>query len=202
MQPPPLEQIVEALIFAADAPLPLDALQDAVNARMPVTRKEVKEAVEALQQRYAEGSALELVQVASGFRFQVRAEFSDWVQQLEQEKVPRYSRAFMETLAIIAYRQPVTRGEIEDIRGVSVSSQIMRTLLDHGWIRVVGHKDVPGRPAIYATTRHFLDYFNLTGLDDLPPLAELRDPEHLAQELFGEKGDDMPAPDTETQEAT
>ncbi|RMF15632.1 MAG: SMC-Scp complex subunit ScpB [Gammaproteobacteria bacterium] len=188
MTQPTLDVVLEALIFASDAPLSLDAMVDAVSARQDVTRKAVREALEQLQARYQSG-ALELIEVASGYRFQVRQAYAGWVQQLEQEKPQRYSRAFLETLAIIAYRQPVTRGEIEDVRGVAVSSNIMRTLLDHGWVRVVGHKDVPGRPAIYATTRHFLDYFNLKGLDELPPLAELRDPEQLARELFGEQAE-------------
>ncbi|MCY4472245.1 MAG: SMC-Scp complex subunit ScpB, partial [Kistimonas sp.] len=121
-----------------------------------------------------EGRGFEIKQVASGWRFQVRQELAPWVGRLWEEKPQRYTRALLETLALIAYRQPVTRGEIEDIRGVSVSTAIVRTLQEREWIRVVGHRDIPGRPAMYATTRQFLDYFNLSSLDALPPLAELR----------------------------
>lgn len=121
------------------------------------------------------GRPIELKQVASGYRLQVRADFSPWVSRLFEERPGRYSRAFLETLAIIAYRQPVTRGEIEDIRGVTVSSSIVRALQDRGWIQVVGHKEVPGRPALLGTTKQFLDYFNLKSLDELPPLREFLD---------------------------
>ena len=142
----------------------------------------VKEAIELLQERY-QSTGLELVRVASGFRFQVRQNLSDWVARLSEERPQRYSRALLETLALITYRQPITRGEIEEIRGVAVSSNIIKTLLERSWVRVVGHRDVPGRPAMYATTRQFLDYFNLKSLDQLPPLAEVRDFETLNAEL-------------------
>src|SRR5690606_37903643 len=125
----------------------------------------------------------ELMEVASGYRFQVRPEYAPWASRLWEERPRRYSRALLETLAIIAYRQPITRGEIEDIRGVAVSTNIAKTLLEREWIRVVGHKDVPGRPAMYATTRQFLDYFNLSSLEQLPPLADIRDLEDIGREL-------------------
>jgi segregation and condensation protein B len=116
-----------------------------------------------------------LKQVASGYRFQVRADYGEWVGRLWKEKPPRYSRALLETLALVAYKQPITRGDIEEIRGVAVSTNIMRTLIEREWVRVVGHRDVPGHPALYATTKNFLDYFNLRSLDELPTLAEIRD---------------------------
>jgi len=122
-----------------------------------------------------EGRGYELKQVASGYRFQVRADYGEWVSRLWKEKPPRYSRALLETLALVAYKQPITRGDIEEIRGVAVSTNIMRTLIEREWVRVVGHRDVPGHPALYATTRNFLDYFNLRSLDELPTLAEIRD---------------------------
>lgn len=130
-----------------------------------------------------EGRGFELRKVASGYRLQVREEFAPWVSRLFEEKPQRYSRALLETLALIAYRQPITRGEIEDVRGVTVSSNIIRTLLEREWVRVVGHRDVPGRPAMYATTRQFLDYFNLSGLGQLPPLSEIRDLDEIGREM-------------------
>jgi segregation and condensation protein B len=121
--------------------------------------------------------------VSSGFRFQARSDVSRWISRLWEERAPRYSRALLETLALVAYRQPITRAEIEDIRGVVVSSSIMKTLQERGWVRIVGHRDVPGKPAMYASTREFLDYFNLKSLDDLPTLAELRDIDKINAEL-------------------
>ena len=131
----------------------------------------------------------ELVRVASGYRFQVRQGLSDWISRLWEQKPPKYSRALLETLALIAYRQPATRGDIEEVRGVSVSSNIMRTLMERGWIREIGHREVPGRPALYATTRGFLDYFNLKSLDDLPPLSEVK--ALIEPVLFQESGEDF-----------
>ena len=142
-----------------------------------------------LQPHFAHGSvvrvssALDLVEVASGYRIQVKQDMEPWVSRLTEEKPARYSRALLETLALIAYRQPITRGEIEDIRGVSVSSSIVKTLQEREWVRIVGHRDVPGRPAMYGTTKQFLDYFNLKGLDDLPTLMELRDIDTINAEL-------------------
>jgi segregation and condensation protein B len=154
---------------------------------------EIKTALETIRLQ-CEGRGFELVEVASGFRFQVVQAVSPWVARLWEEKPQKYSRALLETLALIAYRQPITRGDIEDIRGVAVSSNIIKTLLEREWIRVVGHKDVPGRPAMFATTRYFLDYFNLKNLEDLPSLAEIRDLDTMNGELALE-GVDTPDPE-------
>ena len=172
-----LRQILEAALLAADEPLTVEQFvklfrSDEVDAE--AIRGQVREALKQLQQE-CEGRGYELVRVASGFRFQVRQALSPWISRLWEEKPPRYSRALLETLALIAYKQPVTRGDIEDVRGVSVSQSIMRTLLERGWIRVVGQREVPGKPAMYGTTRAFLDYFNLKSLDQLPPLPEIRE---------------------------
>ena len=145
-------------------------------------RDQLRQAIAGLQEDYAE-RGIELVEVASGYRIQVRQDMEPWVSRLTEEKPARYSRALLETLALVAYRQPITRGEIEDIRGVSVSSSIVKTLQEREWVRIVGHRDVPGRPAMYGTTRQFLDYFNLKGLDDLPTLMELRDIDTINAEL-------------------
>ncbi|HBO14018.1 MAG TPA: SMC-Scp complex subunit ScpB, partial [Halieaceae bacterium] len=145
-------------------------------------KEDIRAALEEVAAR-CEDRGFELREVASGFRFQVRQNLGPWVARLWHERPPKYSRALLETLALIAYRQPITRGEIEEIRGVAVSSNIIKTLHEREWIRVVGHRDVPGRPAMYATTRQFLDYFNLKSLDQLPALAEIRDLETLNAEL-------------------
>ena len=138
------------------------------------------------------------MQVATGYRFQVRQNLSTWVGRLWQERPPRYSRALLETLSLIAYRQPITRGEIEEIRGVAVSTNIIKTLQERDWVRIVGHRDVPGRPAMYATTRQFLDYFNLKSLEELPPLAEIKDLENLSGDLPLEiLGAEIAEPETE-----
>ncbi|MEY1662195.1 SMC-Scp complex subunit ScpB [Isoalcanivorax beigongshangi] len=182
MEAEQIKRIIEAAIFAADAPLDRDALLILFDEAERPDRTTLSKALEALAEDYAE-RGVELREVSSGFRFQVRKEMGPWVSRLWQEKAPRYSRAILETLALMAYRQPITRGEIEDIRGVAVSTQIVKTLLERGWARVVGHRDVPGRPAMYATTRQFLDYFDLKSLEDLPPLAEIKDLDKLNQEL-------------------
>lgn len=177
-----LQAIVEAALLAAGKPLSLEQLREL----FPEDERPIKKTMEhvmALLETACEGRGFELRKVASGFRLQVREEYAPWVARLFEEKPPRYSRALLETLALIAYRQPITRGEIEDIRGVTVSSNIVRTLLEREWVRVVGHRDVPGRPAMYATTRQFLDYFNLSGLDQLPPLSEIRDLEEIGREI-------------------
>lgn len=178
---PALKQIIEGAIMAADRPLNIDGLIQLFEGEQP-SRNEVREALEAIQAD-CEGRGFELKEVASGYRFQVREEYGDWIGRLWEERAPRYTRALLETLALIAYKQPITRGDIEEIRGVTVSTNIIRTLLEREWIRVVGHRDVPGRPAIYATTRHFLDYFNLASLDELPSLAEIKDLDKLNEEL-------------------
>jgi segregation and condensation protein B len=178
-----LQKIIEGALLASDRPLTVDDLLSLFGGEdSRPEREEVKTALEDIEMD-CQGRGFELKQVASGFRFQVRQELSTWIGRLWEEKPQRYSRALLETLAIVAYRQPVTRGEIEEIRGVSVSSNIVKTLLEREWIRVVGHRDVPGRPAILATTKKFLDYFNLRRLDDLPPLSEIRDLVEMAPEL-------------------
>lgn len=168
-----LVQLIEAAIFAADKPLSSEDLQSTVLDGFNVSKKRLSDALATLMQDYA-GRGITLSETASGYRFITRPELSDYLARLWPERSPRYSRAVLETLALIAYRQPITRGEIEDIRGVSVSSQIMRTLLDRGWVKVVGHKEVPGRPGLYATTKEFLDYFGLKNLTQLPPLPEFQ----------------------------
>jgi len=177
-----LKSIVESLLMAAAKPLSVEQLLAVFGDGEKPEREAIREAIAALQDDYAE-RGIELVQVASGYRVQVGQDMEPWVSRLTEEKPTRYSRALLETLALVAYRQPITRGEIEDIRGVSVSSSIMKTLLERGWVRAVGHRDVPGRPAIYGTTRQFLDYFNLKGLEDLPTLMELRDIDTINAEL-------------------
>lgn len=177
-----IQAIAEAALLAAARPLSLDQLRELFGEEERPARQ-VMEHVLVQLEASCEGRGFELKKVASGYRLQVREEFAPWVGKLFEEKPQRYSRALLETLALIAYRQPITRSEIEDIRGVTVSSNIVRTLLEREWVRVVGHRDVPGRPAMYATTRQFLDYFNLTGLDQLPPLSEVRDLEEIGREI-------------------
>lgn len=188
---PSLLRIIQALLLAAREPLSLDRLLALLTEEERPSREALKAILQQLQQE-AEGTSQELVQLASGYRYQIRADYSIWVSRLWEEKPPRYSRALLETLALIAYRQPVTRGEIEAVRGVSVSSQIIRTLEDREWIRVVGHREVPGRPALYATTRHFLDYFNLQTLNALPPLDELRELAELEEQEWQDELDQPP----------
>ncbi len=167
-----LDDIIEAALLAAGEPLPVERLEALfVDAERP-TRGELRQVLARLHNRHTDG-ALELLESASGHQLRIRPRLSPWVSRLWDERPQRYSRALLETLALIAYRQPVTRGDIEDVRGVSVSSSIMRTLSERGWIRVVGHRDVPGRPAVYATTRSFLDDFGLKTLDALPPMHAL-----------------------------
>lgn len=175
-------RIIEAVLLASDRPLTVDQMLGLFSEMDRPTRK-VLEHVLSLIEQGCEGHGYELRRVASGYRFQVREEMATWVGRLWEEKPQRYSRALLETLALIAYRQPITRGDIEDIRGVTVSSNIIRTLLDREWVRVVGHKDVPGRPAMYATCKSFLDYFNLESLEQLPPLAQVRDLGAISQEV-------------------
>ena len=173
-----LKAILEAALFAAGRPLSLADLEHLFGEAERPPAEDFQRALAELAEEYRP-RPLELKQVASGYRFQVREAFSPWVSRLFEEKPGRYSRALLETLAIIAYRQPTTRGEVEEIRGVAVSTNIIRTLLERGWIHAVGYKDVPGRPALFATTPHFLDYFNLKSLDELPPLPALLDHANL-----------------------
>lgn len=178
---PDLSQIIEGAILAADKPLSIDHIIQLFPDGEP-SRAHVREAIEEIQ-AHCEGRGYQLKQVASGYRFQVRSEFGEWIGRLWDERPPRYTRALLETLALIAYKQPITRGDIEDIRGVAVSTNIIRTLLEREWIRVVGHRDVPGRPSIFATTKTFLDYFDLNSLDELPTLSEIKDLDKLNPEL-------------------
>jgi segregation and condensation protein B len=177
-----IQAITEAALLAAGKPMSLDQLRGLFDESERPARQ-VMEHVMVLLDSACEGRGFELKKVASGYRLQVREAYAPWVGRLFEEKPQRYSRALLETLALIAYRQPITRSEIEDIRGVTVSTNIIRTLQEREWVRVVGHRDVPGRPAMYATTRQFLDYFNLQGLDQLPPLSEIRDLDEIGREI-------------------
>lgn len=181
--PQRLAPILEALLLAADSPLSLDALFRLFQSDGGVTKKDVKAALGVLEASLA-SRAIELREVAGGYRIQVKQDYSEWVAKLYQERPPRFSRALLETLALVCYRQPVTRGEIEEIRGVSLSPTIIKTLLDRGWVREVGVKEVPGRPALLGTTPQFLDDFNLKSLDQLPSLPEIKDPAQLEQALI------------------
>ena len=189
----PLDQIIEAALLAAGEPLTLERLAGLFDEYSSPTKPALREALGRLGERHpADASALELIETASGWRLRVRQQFSPWVSRLWEERPQRYSRALLETLALVAYRQPVTRGDIEQVRGVTVSSSIMRTLVERGWVRVVGHRDVPGRPAVFATTRQFLDDFGLKTLEELPPVHELKGFEGLEQ-LEAERYDVPPS---------
>lgn len=177
-----LKSVIEALLLASGEPLDRAAILSVFAEEESVGAAEIEQALAQLAEDYAE-RGLEVKEVASGLRIQVREDVNPWVSRLWQERPQRYSRALLETLALIAYRQPITRGEIEEVRGVSVRSNIIRTLQEREWIRVVGHRDVPGKPALFGTTRAFLDYFNLVSLDDLPSLAEIRDMDSFEPEL-------------------
>lgn len=180
--PENLKNIVEAALLAAGRPLTLDTLLSLFIEDVQPDRKALREILLDLSEDY-QGRGIEVKEVSSGWRIQVRSDYAAWVSRLWEDKPGRYSRALMETLALIAYRQPITRGEIEEIRGVSVSTYIVKTLLEREWIRVLGQRDVPGRPSLYGTTREFLDYFNLKALDELPTLAEIRDLDEINREL-------------------
>lgn len=182
LAPEMLQRIVEGALLAAGKPLAIDDLAALFDEHEQPGTEALRTALAAIAAANA-GRGFELREVASGYRFQVIQDVAPWIARLWDEKPQRYSRALLETLALIAYRQPITRGDIEDIRGVAVASNIIKTLLEREWVRVVGHKDVPGRPAMYATTRRFLDYFNLQNLDDLPSLAEIRDLDSMNTEL-------------------
>jgi segregation and condensation protein B len=170
-----IKHVVEAALLAAGRPLTLDKLAELFAAKgSDPDRAILRGALDALAGDY-QGRGIELKEVATGFRIQVKRSMSDWLQPLWEERAPRYTRALLETLALIAYRQPITRAEIEEVRGVVVSTNIVRTLLERNWIRVVGHRDVPGKPAMFGTTKDFLDYFGLKRLEDLPPLADIKD---------------------------
>ena len=177
-----LKQILEAALLAAGQPLSHAQLSALFSDEEQPVSGEISKALEQLEQDCAK-RGVELKNVASGYRLQVKQSLNGWVSRLWKERPQRYSRALLETMSLIAYRQPITRGEIEAVRGVSVSTSIIRTLREREWIRVVGHRDVPGKPALFGTTRVFLDYFDLQNLDDLPTLAEIRDMENLEPEL-------------------
>lgn len=186
-----LKKVLEGALFASEQPLTLNHMVALFDEEAAPSHHQLTKALASLSEDCAD-RGIELKQVASGFRMQVKQELQPWVARLWQQRPPRYSRALLETLALIAYRQPMTRGEIEEIRGVAVSTNIMRTLQEREWVRIVGHRDVPGKPALYGTTKSFLDYFNLNKLDELPTLAEIRDLGALEPELDLE-------PATETQ---
>ena len=186
-----IKAVVEAALLGAGRPLSLDQLTELfAPGAEGVERGMIEAALHELRSDY-EGRGIELKKVASGFRIQIRRAMTGRLAPLWEQRAPRYSRALLETLALIAYRQPVTRGEIEEVRGVSVSTNIVRTLLERGWVRVVGRRDVPGRPALYATTREFLDYFGLKKLDELPPLSQIKDLDDLNAAL------ELPEPDAQ-----
>lgn len=190
-----LKNIIEAALLVAGEPLTIDRILALFPEDSQPAREEIRAALSTLESDY-DGRGIELKQVDKGYRFQSRDRYATWLGRLFAERPPRYSRAILETLAIIAYRQPVTRGDIEEIRGVTVSSDIMRQLLDRQWVRQVGQRDVPGKPSLYGTTREFLEYFSLKSLKDLPTLAELRDLEEISRELnlplgLGETLDDQ-----------
>ena len=174
MEQQQLNNIVEAALLAAQQPLTLPMIAALFQETDEVSHEAISRALESLTEA-SEGRGVELVEVASGFRYQVRESVHPWVARLWSERQTKYSRALLETLALIAYRQPITRGEIEQVRGVGVSTSIMHTLEEREWVRVVGYRDVPGKPALFGTTRQFLDYFNLKSLDQLPTLAEIRE---------------------------
>jgi len=183
MEQQQLKNTIEAVLMSAEKPLKVNEIEAlfAGDNDMP-SRDEIRKTLKELGEDY-ENRGFELKEVSSGFRIQVSHDYSDWVGRLWEEKPARYTRALLETIALIAYRQPITRGEIEEVRGVSVSSNIIKTLMEREWIKVLGHKDVPGKPALYGTTKEFLDYFNLKSLEDLPSLAEIKDLDQIHQEL-------------------
>ncbi len=189
-EPRDLASLLEAFLLASGKPQSLERLYELFEEAERPEPAVFKKALELLR-KSCDSRSFELVEVASGYRLQIREKFAPWVGRLWEERPQRYSRALLETLALIAYRQPITRGEIEDVRGVAVNSNITKTLLEREWIRVVGYREVPGRPAMFATTKAFLDHFNLKNLDSLPPLAELREiePEPVVEDL-----DDAPVP--------
>ncbi len=188
-----IKYFIEAALLAAGHPMSVDQLHNLFDGRSAPEKSQIRQAISDLQDDY-EDRGIMISEVASGYRIQVKSSMADQLQKLWEQQSPRYSRALFETLVLIAYRQPMTRGEIEEIRGVSVSTNIIRSLLEREWIRVVGHRDVPGRPAMFGTTKSFLDYFSLRKLDDLPPLADLSDWESLRLQL------NLPAVDEDEEE--
>ncbi len=203
-EPEQIKRIVEAALLAAGEPLTVQRLASLFEDEEKPATDVLKAVLEDIETE-CEGRGFELRKIASGYRFQVREDLATWIGRLWEEKPQRYSRATLETLALIAYRQPITRGDIEEIRGVAVSSNIIKTLMERNWVRVVGHRDVPGRPELFATTKGFLDYFNLNRLEDLPPLADIRDLESINGELEfaapAEQSEDVQAEDGQPADA-
>ena len=185
-----IKNIVEALLLSSGEPLSADRIHKIINSKESCTKAEILEAIDSLKIDY-ENKEIEISRVASGFRIQAKASINDFLNIIYAEKTPRYSRALMETLSIIAYKQPVTRGDIESIRGVSVSSSIMRTLTDRNWIKIVGYRDVPGKPAMFSTTNEFLDYFGLEKLSELPDLPDIKEAQNLSLDLESETTNEM-----------
>ncbi len=186
------KKIIEATLMSASQALNVDQLLKLfADDADEVSRDDIKAIVQSLQEDCQE-RGYELKKVASGFRYQTREEVQPWVDKLRPERPPRYSRAFMETLALVVYKQPITRAEIEDVRGVAVSTSIFKVLLEREWVKIIGHKEVPGRPAMYGTTRKLLDYFNLSSLNELPDLAEIKDIDDIAPELALIVNEEMP----------
>ena len=182
MTPEKMQAIVEAALMVAGRPLTIASLQQLFPEEEQPSQSDIKMIISHLREHY-QNSGITLQEVASGYRFQARAEYSPWLAKLWEERAPRYSRAFLETLSIIAYKQPITRAEIEEIRGVTVSSAIIKTLQERDWIRILGYREVPGKPALYGTTKSFLDYFNLSSLTALPALPEFKSLENQEAQL-------------------
>ncbi len=176
------KMIIEAILFASDKPLSIDQIYNLLEHDLAVSKSQIRQILDELIADY-QPRGIELAEHGGSYRFQTKSNYSEWVQLLWEEKPQKYSRALLETLALIAYRQPITRGDIEEIRGVAVSSNIIKTLQERNWVRVVGHREVPGRPSIYATTKQFLAHFNLKSLEDLPTLAEIRDIDLISKEV-------------------
>ena len=180
-----LKQLIEACIFSSDKPVSMDMLKTTVLSDVKVSNTKIKQMLIDIEFDYSE-RGVNLIKVASGYRFQAANHLGSMLGKMWQERPPKYSRALLETLALIAFKQPITRGEIENVRGVSVSSNIMRTLVERGWVKAVGHKEVPGRPSLYGTTNEFLDYFSLTSLSELPELIEPESLDLIAKKLESE----------------
>ena len=187
-----VKNIVEALLLSSGEPMSADKLHKIINSKTSCTKADVLESIDELKDDY-ETKEIEIFKVASGFRIQAKSSINDFLNIIYAEKTPRYSRALMETLSIIVYKQPVTRGDIESIRGVSVSSSIMRTLTDRNWIKIVGYRDVPGKPAMFSTTNEFLDYFGLEKLSELPDLPDIKEPQNFNLDLEPESLDESTA---------
>jgi len=181
MESKQIKNITEAALLAAGEPISIKMLKN-IFTEQELTHNDIAQALDQLRQDYND-RGIELKEVASGFRLQTKTSIQPWISKMWEEKPKKYSRALLETIALIAYRQPITRGEIEDVRGVAVSSSIIRTLMDRDWIRILGYRDVPGKPAMFGTTKEFLDYFNMQSLQDLPTLAEIKDIETIMPEL-------------------